>query len=167
MSINKGLINVSKKLIFLFVVIVLSLLALLFYIASFNTNHFRNYAEWKEYTNPRFGYSFKYPPDWELEAEPGASEQVIRVKKGPYSLSIYSGESRTFAGNGGRVLKSDQVLVGEKNFERKRYQGLFSIIELTSETKINQILLWYTEGEMDNKNEEIYKTILSYFKFSK
>lgn len=58
-------------------------------LSTFKFTDLNTTADWKTYTNTKYGYSFNYPSDWNLRLFPGSSEELNYAKSfvltGPYT----------------------------------------------------------------------------------
>ncbi len=135
---------------------------------------------WEEYTNKRFGFSFKYPENWQIASK---SDVKLVVKKDIneekfQTLTIESQEVNQASLTAQEFISSTRSLAGWKitpsvdlrNFGggtayilKGQFNGYWhSFVVIWYKNKIIQIL-WY--DDLSRENEQIFESVLNSLRF--
>lgn len=122
-------------------------------------------ANWKTYSNTKYGYSFKYPPDWIIEPDKQAPDEIINISKDLNSLSIYAGSAFTKAPEGKAPSKRRGIKIAGIDAVGEYYDNLYELISFAEKRAVNTIALRYAKGLYSEDVKNFFDQILSTFKF--
>lgn len=141
-------------------------------------------ADWKTYTNTKNGYSFKYPGDYTLQDindpaievySPDRMKEIDKLNKTatgdrggvPPSLAIYPvSKSVSEYTKDSAYSNKGQTTIDGITFKQGVYDGLGKQMMFIGDVR-GQTYIIYAMEEDYNKNLDLYKNILSTFKFTK
>jgi len=132
-------------------------------------------ANWKTYTNTKYGYLIKYPKDWILRPDKQVPEQIVSFKNTKEldrlssNLSIYSGGAHTTVPPNAVLSETKSVIIAGQEATKEVYEkpygeeGLLEWIKFSNELKVGQIAV-YKHGKV-REHLDILNLMLSTFKF--
>jgi len=132
-------------------------------------------ANWKTYTNTKYGYLIKYPKNWVLRPDEQVPDQIVNFKnieelyRLSSNLSIYSGGAHTEAPPSAVFSETKPVTIAGKEAMKEVYEkpygeeGLFEWIKFSGEQKVGQIAI-YKHGE-GREHSDTLNLMLSTFRF--
>lgn len=140
--------------------------------------------DWKIYTNNKYGFEFKYPPNNKLEVREveGTNKQYISVNNGPDTLAIYPEffgigfeDPKIETKNIPLVINGKQLVISEKNIEKikvtttyPKATDTFFLVIIPYPFEIDYMVsanYRFLNGSVNSSSEELFDQILSTFQF--
>jgi hypothetical protein len=119
-------------------------------------------GNWQTYTNTKYGYSIKFPPDW------GQGIEIAGFAKDGYSLTIGPAPIELLRPQNITITTS-KVKVGDRDYLKSTWKfpdGRISFERIKLETEDNlEIVLVYKDGVYNKDYNQIFNLMLSTFKF--